>query len=107
MPVTLGLGHVAYRLPAGHALRLAVASSDAPEFVPAPGTGEHRLARRHDQNQSPDAAPGRVPSDGLDPGPQLDRGAGDRRAAPGPCGAGGGAEIEAAVGVLPPDRPEL
>ncbi|MEV6342684.1 CocE/NonD family hydrolase [Actinoplanes sp. NPDC051851] len=41
-PVTLDLGHVGYRLPAGHALRLTVASSDAPEFVPAPGTGEHR-----------------------------------------------------------------
>jgi putative CocE/NonD family hydrolase len=41
-PVTLDLGHVAYRLPAGHALRLTVASSDAPEFIPAPGTGEHR-----------------------------------------------------------------
>ncbi|GAA2684281.1 CocE/NonD family hydrolase [Actinoplanes palleronii] len=40
--VELDLGHVGYRLPAGHALRLTVASSDAPEFVPAPGTGEHR-----------------------------------------------------------------
>ncbi|KHD76774.1 hypothetical protein MB27_15330 [Actinoplanes utahensis] len=40
--VTIDLGHTGYRLPAGHALRLTVASSDAPEFVPAPGTGEHR-----------------------------------------------------------------
>ena len=38
----LDLGQVGYRLPAGHALRLTVASSDAPEFIPAPGTGEHR-----------------------------------------------------------------
>jgi putative CocE/NonD family hydrolase len=41
-PVVLDLGHVGYRLPAGHTLRLTVASSDAPEFIPAPGTGEHR-----------------------------------------------------------------
>ncbi|MEU4421999.1 CocE/NonD family hydrolase [Actinoplanes sp. NPDC024001] len=41
-PVSLDLGHTGYRLAAGHALRLTVASSDAPEFVPAPGTGEHR-----------------------------------------------------------------
>ncbi|MFC4065228.1 CocE/NonD family hydrolase [Actinoplanes subglobosus] len=40
--VTIDLGHTGYRLPAGHALRLMLASSDAPEFVPAPGTGEHR-----------------------------------------------------------------
>jgi predicted acyl esterase len=40
--VALDLGHVGYRLPPGHALRLTLASSDAPEFVPAPGTGEHR-----------------------------------------------------------------
>ncbi|MFF5081817.1 CocE/NonD family hydrolase [Actinoplanes sp. NPDC000266] len=41
-PVELDLGHTGYRLAAGHALRLTLASSDAPEFVPAPGTGEHR-----------------------------------------------------------------
>ncbi|MEU8243021.1 CocE/NonD family hydrolase [Actinoplanes missouriensis] len=40
--VTIDMGHLGYRLAAGHALRLTVASSDAPEFVPAPGTGEHR-----------------------------------------------------------------
>ena len=40
--VTVALGHVGYRLPAGHRLRLTIASSDAPEFVVAPGTGEHR-----------------------------------------------------------------
>ncbi|GAA3384834.1 CocE/NonD family hydrolase [Cryptosporangium minutisporangium] len=40
--VELDLGHTGYRVPAGHALRLTLASSDAPEFVPAPGTGEHR-----------------------------------------------------------------
>jgi predicted acyl esterase len=42
VPVTVDLGHTGYRLRPGHALRLTVASSDAPEFVPAPGTGEHR-----------------------------------------------------------------
>ncbi|BBH71426.1 hydrolase [Actinoplanes sp. OR16] len=40
--VSVDLGHVGYRLAAGHVLRLTIASSDAPEFVPAPGTGEHR-----------------------------------------------------------------
>ncbi|MEU4563294.1 CocE/NonD family hydrolase [Actinoplanes sp. NPDC023936] len=40
--VTIDMGHLGYRLAAGHALRLTLASSDAPEFVPAPGTGEHR-----------------------------------------------------------------
>jgi predicted acyl esterase len=40
--VTIDLGQTGYRLPTGHALRLTLASSDAPEFVPAPGTGEHR-----------------------------------------------------------------
>jgi predicted acyl esterase len=41
-PVTVDLGHTGYRLQPGHALRLTLAGSDAPEFVPAPGTGEHR-----------------------------------------------------------------
>jgi len=40
--VEIDLGQVAYRLHPGHRLRLTVASSDAPEFVPAPGSGEHR-----------------------------------------------------------------
>ncbi|MEU4245175.1 CocE/NonD family hydrolase [Actinoplanes sp. NPDC026619] len=40
--VEIDLGHVGYRLLPGHALRLTLASSDAPEFIPAPGTGEHR-----------------------------------------------------------------
>ncbi len=40
--VMIDLGHVGYRLSPGHRLGLTVASSDAPEFVPAPGTGEHR-----------------------------------------------------------------
>ncbi|KAA1380893.1 CocE/NonD family hydrolase [Aeromicrobium fastidiosum] len=37
---TIDLGHVAYRLTAGHALRLQVASSEYPVFQPNPGTGE-------------------------------------------------------------------
>jgi predicted acyl esterase len=40
--VRVDLGHAGYALRAGHALRLTLASTDAPEFVPAPGTGEHR-----------------------------------------------------------------
>jgi uncharacterized protein len=40
--VSVDMGHTAYRLAAGHHLRLTIASSDAPEFVPAPGNGEHR-----------------------------------------------------------------
>ncbi|HWT92709.1 MAG TPA: CocE/NonD family hydrolase [Solirubrobacteraceae bacterium] len=40
--VEVDLGHAGYELAAGHALRLTLASSDFPEFVPAPGTGKHR-----------------------------------------------------------------
>lgn len=48
----IDLGHLGYRVPAGHSLRLTVASSDFPEFVPAPGTGEHRwLASRTRHNR--------------------------------------------------------
>ncbi|HTU29426.1 MAG TPA: CocE/NonD family hydrolase, partial [Solirubrobacteraceae bacterium] len=41
-PVEIDMGHVGYRLATGHRMRLTIASSDFPEFVPAPGTGEHR-----------------------------------------------------------------
>jgi putative CocE/NonD family hydrolase len=41
----VSLGQVSYRLLAGHALRLTLASSDAPEFVPYWGTGENRWAQ--------------------------------------------------------------
>lgn len=37
--VDVDLGHLGYRLPAGHRLRLHVQSSDFPEFLPQPGTG--------------------------------------------------------------------
>ena len=37
---TIDLGHVAYRLRAGHALRLQIASSEYPAFQPNPGTDE-------------------------------------------------------------------
>jgi predicted acyl esterase len=40
MPVQLYLGHTGYRLLPGHRLRLQVASSDFPLFLPHPGTGE-------------------------------------------------------------------
>jgi putative CocE/NonD family hydrolase len=38
--VTVDLGHVGYRLGSGHRLRVHLSSSDFPEFVPQPGTGE-------------------------------------------------------------------
>jgi predicted acyl esterase len=36
------MGHTAYRLEPGHALRLTIAGSDAPEFVPSTGRTENR-----------------------------------------------------------------
>jgi predicted acyl esterase len=39
--VTIELGQLGYRLEAGHRLRLHVHSSDVPEFLLQPGTGEH------------------------------------------------------------------
>lgn len=38
--VEVDLGQLAYRLKAGHRLRVHVSSSDFPEFIPQPGTGE-------------------------------------------------------------------
>ena len=38
--VDIDLGQVGYRLRAGHRLRLHIHSSDFPEFIPQPGTGE-------------------------------------------------------------------
>lgn len=38
--VEIDLGHLGYRMRAGHRLRLHVCSSDYPEYLPAPGTGE-------------------------------------------------------------------
>ncbi len=43
--VEIGLGQLGYRLHPGHALRLTLASSDAPEFVPYWGAGENRWAQ--------------------------------------------------------------
>ena len=37
--LTVDLGHIGYRLSAGHRLRVHVSSSDYPEFLPQPGTG--------------------------------------------------------------------
>ncbi|MEU0313373.1 CocE/NonD family hydrolase [Nocardioides sp. NPDC006273] len=39
--VTIDLGQVGYRLRSGHRLRVQVSSSDYPEYIPQPGTGEH------------------------------------------------------------------
>jgi putative CocE/NonD family hydrolase len=38
--VEIDLGQLGYRLHAGHALRVHISASDAPEFIPLPGTGE-------------------------------------------------------------------
>ena len=43
--VEVSLGQLGYRLHPGHALRLTLASSDAPEFVPYWGTGENRWSQ--------------------------------------------------------------
>lgn len=43
--VCIDMGHVGYRLSSGHALRLTLASSDAPEFVPYWGLGSNRWAQ--------------------------------------------------------------
>lgn len=43
--VCIDMGQVGYRLSPGHALRLTVASSDAPEFVPYWGLGSNRWAQ--------------------------------------------------------------
>jgi hypothetical protein len=40
-PVRIELGHTGYRVRRGHRLRLNLASSDFPEYVPHPGTGEN------------------------------------------------------------------
>jgi predicted acyl esterase len=40
--VEVDMGHTGYRLAVGHRLRLTLASSDFPEFVPVPGNGGHR-----------------------------------------------------------------
>jgi uncharacterized protein len=39
-PMQVYLGHTGHRIPAGHRLRLQVASSDYPLYVPHPGTSE-------------------------------------------------------------------
>jgi putative CocE/NonD family hydrolase len=41
LPVSVPMGHAGYRLRPGHRLRLHLASSDFPEYVTDPGTGEH------------------------------------------------------------------
>ena len=40
--VVVNMGHAGVVVPAGHRLRLTLASSDFPEFIPLPGTGEPR-----------------------------------------------------------------
>ena len=45
--VEVDLGQVGYRLQTGHRLRVHLASSDYPEYVPQPGTGEHPWLAEH------------------------------------------------------------
>ena len=40
-PVRIEMGHTGYRLRPGHRLRLNIASSDFPEYMRHPGTGEN------------------------------------------------------------------
>lgn len=50
--IQVDLGQVGYRLREGHRLRLHVASSDYPEYIPQPGTGENPwLAEKVEQNR--------------------------------------------------------
>ncbi|MBA8848709.1 CocE/NonD family hydrolase [Microcella alkalica] len=44
--VTIDLGQVSYRLAPGHQLRVHVSSSDHPEYLAQPGTGEHPWSAR-------------------------------------------------------------
>lgn len=44
--VEIAMDHAGYRVRAGHRLVLQVASSDFPEYIPLPGTGEDPLAAR-------------------------------------------------------------
>ena len=39
-PVRVDLAHLGYRLPAGHRLRVQLASSDFPLYLPHPGTDD-------------------------------------------------------------------
>ena len=51
-PVRISLCHAGYLLRPGHGLRLHLAGSDFPEFVPSPGTGENPwLARETRTNE--------------------------------------------------------
>lgn len=45
-PVNVDLSQVGYRLKKGHRLQLTVASSNFPEFLPQPGTGENPWSAR-------------------------------------------------------------
>ena len=49
------LGHTGYRVQPGHRLRLHVASSDFPVFLPHPGTDREPVGRDRDAHQPPDA----------------------------------------------------
>jgi uncharacterized protein len=40
--LNVDMGHVGYRLRAGHRLAVTINGSDFPDYVPAPGTGQHR-----------------------------------------------------------------
>ncbi len=62
-PVEIPLSHTAHRLLPGHRLRLAVASSDFPLYLPHPGTGENPwYATKGERNEQSLATGGGAPS---------------------------------------------
>ena len=62
-PVKIDLNHLGYRLLPGHRLRLQIASSDFPLYLPHPGTAENPwLATRAVTNQQTLLTGGERPS---------------------------------------------
>jgi predicted acyl esterase len=59
-PATISLGHTGYRVREGHRLVLAVFSSDYPEFVPHPGTGDNRWTATEPASSTQTLHPGGV-----------------------------------------------
>ena len=51
------LGHTGYRVAPGHRLRLHVASSDFPVFLPHPGTAENPWDATDDAHEPPARSP--------------------------------------------------
>ena len=63
VPVEIPLSHTGHRLLPGHRLRLAIASSDFPLYLPHPGTDENPwYATKGERNQQTLATGGSTPS---------------------------------------------